>query len=464
MILDTEIADTVFNWIDSETQAEKRVLKDAIKYHLLGEIIAGTKCETYSKRIGWFNLILQRPVEVAKRMLWFVLWEVKRLFLFGKKDVIISVFYKEIKIYSELLGNYLEQNKNIVIINFGMQYNKMLLLKRNYFCYPAAKNYLSHKSNNTNELIEEISLLFKKFKLTVPNAKVLEDKITAMIRLKVVFRDFIQKTEKKHNIKFLIQDIDYSYDRVIYSAEFPYLKVSLDHSIIYYPWLFNKCYSDVYLVWGLNQLEIIKKCDKQEKKAIYICGREGREKFSIIKGTENKKYWIIVLQSHEYALFQTMERKLEFVNRYINEICKVRDQIRESIEIIVSIHPNNNPSIIKEKNVRVINKNVLDYALQAELIFFEDTTIAIDLLKYEVPMIYIAGEKGGVFMNFSIAESDIIICKGIDYIKSCIEKANSVNVDVMSRKNIYSFYYSEPESSYADTLNKILLNNHLGRV
>ncbi len=49
-VTDKEIVDAVFYWIDSDPIVEKRLLKDVIKYHLLHEIIAGTKCKNIVSR------------------------------------------------------------------------------------------------------------------------------------------------------------------------------------------------------------------------------------------------------------------------------------------------------------------------------------------------------------------------------------------------------------------------------
>ena len=118
------------------------------------------------------------------------------------------------------------------------------------------------------------------------------------------------------------------------------------------------------------------------------------------KTNNNKKYWIYNLPSFENPAVETIHRSVDRTSEMIEFLNKIIVEDNLSIQLLVNYHPNDSVKALKRVGFKGKSLSFSGIHDQTELVFCEDSTITIEMLKTEIPIIYVTDKLRSDRFNF----------------------------------------------------------------
>lgn len=388
---------------------------------------------------------------------WIILWSIKWLLFFKPRDYkfLITAVGSDRKLtfaYLEYLLKYAKK-KNIRLLSLTVICNGAFLFRRNIFYFPRFLFQLRFK--------ESIKIFSENWYTAL---SVLENIVQKHISIKVNFdsvKRFINDYSRDYHcvnyfvdryrksIVALIQDFDYTSNRNIYcelfrSQQIP--TISLNHSILIYKHLYESVYSDYTLVWGQHQKERISELSELTPKNVSVIGTPiifARK----IKIQNKPQYWVYNLSSFENPAADTFYRSVDKTLGMIKEISKIIKMDKLNIKLLVNYHPNDSVRALKKAGFNGGSFNLSEILNHTELIFGEDSTVMIEMLKTDIPLIFITDDlKRDPFNFISWGTAELVTSK--ENLHSAIHNSLIQNLNLKKREEQFEFYFGESKNFY----------------
>ncbi|HOJ36810.1 MAG TPA: hypothetical protein PLI27_00945 [Ignavibacteriales bacterium] len=384
------------------------------------------------------NKIMQRWNKLSqfiKHLLWVFLWKIKYiLFANSKNEVILFLSMHNVKSSFDLIEVL---SRNYIVFLVGAIENKKLLMNKKVFCIVNTSIKNTNELDNTFENITNIVFdLLKKYNIEVNYlTKVRKDN---HYNLFVKCKKLITSIQK--NLILFITDsyfpISYFSQYIIFDRNFS--KVMIDHGLIFYNELYQNIVADYYFAFGKFSLD---KINGAKQKFIVGCPQKNYLVKNIKK--EKNKYFLYILSPYLFSFARTEGRNLEYLKKYLVKLSEVIKNNYPDWKLVLRAHPSDEIKKLKSylNNFEFYQGNLNKILSQTYCIFAEDTSLTIDLLRYDIPLIYPLDEFDCEHIHFSKFNYNI----GLGYAeisKNEIEKKiylNSENFE--KRKDIYEYYY-----------------------
>jgi len=328
-----------------------------------------------------------------KHTLFYLLWSIKwNIYKFSKKkNFILCSFIENREIshqYIDQLIRFASETKSL-LIHFGIIYSFSFLIKKEIVCIPfflyklfqnkVAKKKLSYRIYN--ELVISISRI-KNSSLSNEFQRL----IYKNLQIEECLDDLIKKLKSKGNIKIYIQDIDFYLERVILAGtckKNSLKTISIDHSIIFAHDL-PQYYTDYFFVWGRYHKDKLIYENQIDENKIFVIGKPQFNDKSAFRSNKKKK-WIYFLPALKRQLIWDPERNIDHSFKAIRYIQNYIDANNPDIKLCIRRHPSDSDYLKLPDDFIECEKYYSDY----ELAFVEDSSVIIELLKSDLPIIYI---------------------------------------------------------------------------
>ena len=411
-----------------------------------------------------------------KKSVWFILWLFKWL-LFLKsikqKKIIISALGSNINSTSEYFKQLskiaLQNNCLVIVLNLVESFS---VLKNSHIIYYPRflyfkKNLSSHEfsMNILGEIIDDFINTAKANNLTVslkPNklARTLDNLILDYCSYKYLVEEYIYKEQ----ILALIQDYDYTYNKIIYwhiSNTHGIKTIVIDNSLTLYKHLYKKVFSEYHLVWGAYKKNFLAENNSINISNIIITGKPTICLSKNIKKQIANNLWLYISQAYSDPAMFISGRDFNSFKMNIEKLSMYQKSHYPGDRFLLKIHPADNP-LEYDLNLKLTKKaNLFNLLKIAKIIFVEDTTLVVDVIAKGYPVVYILDSLG----NDNIGLVDKGVIPGINLNQNFIETLDSVlcgkfTVKPEMRISTLKYYNDEYDSNnFLEQLNGILFKN-----
>jgi hypothetical protein len=273
---------------------------------------------------------------------------------------------------------------------------------------------------------------------------------TILRQLGHAFKKLVYELQGRHKCICLIQDCDYLAERVIFAEACKDENIptaALDHSVNLTAHLFTGCRSQYAIVWGRYQYDRIKNFSSNQPRKIFITGKPGCT--PAVKSTINKsrRSWVYLLPAFQEPHLQSFCRSMEDSLKRIKELQILASQYGNYL--YVKPHPSDEIRIFPEE-IKLTNKSLDKLSAHCCLFIVEDSTTAIEVIKYDVPVIYLADRLNHDPLNIKNYSNVYNYCFHEQSISEIIQRLNTH--DQVKRKNFYNYFISDQNE-------KVNLNN-----
>lgn len=412
-----------------------------------------------SRKILRFSNLL----DLFSQLFWLLLWSLKYFLFFPilfKNKIALICFgvNKNLSLsYSDSILSWSINNKtNLLSLNIIKSFKYLFSI--HIFYYP---KFLFNGSHNSRQLLRNIikdkfcdinkiqnDFTFIPSKYTINSIKYLNREMYAFYNLLYY---------KKSKILFLIQDFDYTDNKYIFSnlaKRFNIPTISIDHAIMPYKYMYSNSYSDIALVWGNYQKERIINNYGAAPKELLIASRPDT-RFSIIETNKTKYYWTYIPVAYSHPGVISFNRNMRLLSEYISLIHDFLKLYHKDVELILKIHPRDNEltfAALKQK-ARICKDNEHSF-LESELFFTEDSSLTIDLLRYDIPIIYMSDKNHND--PFKIREfQSIHFFDEATSLENTIKTALNTKIDWTKRKTHFDYFF-EPNIDFTMYINDFL--------
>jgi hypothetical protein len=449
--------------------------KIALERHIIPLIYFRVRKEILHEKVvartKSFSLKFNQISKSISHIYWILLWSVKWLFFFrfSSGPIIVAAVGSDRKLsfaYLKNLLNYANENQ-YRLVTLNVICNKVFLFRKRVFYFPRFileykfKQEITKFSCEWNQLLSGLSELIKKNILIEVDFSPIKRFTKDYSRDYYCIDYFLNRF--KQDIFLLIQDFDYTSNRNMYCEIFKLNNVptvSLNHSILIYSHIYESVYSEHSFIWGEHQKKRIEELSRNQMQRISVLGHPWNF-YTKTKTVGEKKYWIYYLPSFENPAAETIYRSVEYTLEYINCIQRFIKDEKVKIQLITYSHPNDSVGALQKVGFR-INRYLTSKILnKTELLFCEDSTIAIEMLKTDKPIIYIADKLKRDLFNFNNwSTAEIIYSK--DELRNGIRKALSGTIDYQKREKNFCYYFGDGKNFYMnlrDELNRITIRD-----
>ena len=470
---DQKIREFISCW-EEDNDFRKKSFKIALTGILIPYIYKIIREEKLSgkeiKRRKYFFSRLKNIKEVLNHLTWYILWSIKwLLFISLKKNgrrIILASFFPKNATSFEYIRTILNRNRtdHFFLVNFSVIYNMKYLFNSRLFCYPHF--FYKKKEIHTEEyylLEKDFKALFEKY-FKIEFSFYLTEYIKSFNTVYNSFSYLVEMIQRDNKILCFVQDCDYLNDRVLFSN---YCKtknipsLAFDHSIQIYDHLFYNNFSDYRITWGEYQINRITKLSNNIPKKLINGGRPGYYfSFKTINYQKNK-VWIYLLPAFQEANMQSIHRSLQQTENNIINIKKIISENYKSVKLLVKPHPSDEREIFQFTN-DLVNDSLDILMNETQLAFVEDSTISLELLKYEIPVVYFADKLNNDNLHLRELNSDYIFVSSKESLGIKIPKALNKKIDHKEREKIFSYYFGEGKN-FENNLNELLDEIFAGR-
>jgi hypothetical protein len=406
---------------------------------LIIDIVMQVEYKSNLKLFSRWNSI----VDFIKHIPWIILWKIKYLLFYNKNDnkaILSHIVFNSKSSYSTM---QLLANKYKILI-IGALHSKKMLLSRNIFCFVS----IFHKKQKLNlEFIEKIYnyclTLFKKYEIELSSYKQFKQQIEIKYRIYTKYKNIYNKIDQ-----FSISISDFIFHNYNYLYQITKEKgkknILFDHGIIFYDNLYENLISDYYLACG--EYDYYKNKNTGKKDIVGIVGKNYN--FIRTKTDSQKKYILYILSPYFYSFARTEGRNLNYSVKYYNKFCQVSKYYFSDKRIMLRAHPVDKINKLKKEFGGNFYQNNLNKIIDnIAFCMVEDTSLALDLLRYDIPIIYIPDQFGIEHIKFSKFNLNISLpYENISYGNiQKILKENEENFE--KRQQIYEYYYAPFEKN-----------------
>lgn len=414
-----------------------------------------------------FNQLSKKIIHIF----WILLWSVKWLRFWSQKNsrfmvVAVGSDRRLTFAYLENLLRFAQEN-NFCLVSLNVICRKEFLFQKEIFYYPRfiyqykSASEIRNLSKSWMYLFDELTeLINRKIKIKVEFNSLshfIKDYSLDYFTVKYLLRKF------QDRIVFLIQDFDYTTNRNIYCEIFKRANIktiALNHSVLTYNHLYESVYSDYLLVWGEHQKQRAEKLSSIKQHTIAVIGYPLDTKFHSTSSSD-KKYWVYFLPSYENPAAESIYRSFELTMAYINILEKVIKKHQLNIQLIVRTHPNDSQNSIEKAGFKLSKDSFSKMRDHAQLILAEDSTVLIESLNTDIPIIYIASKNKRDPFDFTHWNTAEIVYSP-DELEGVVLKSHEKPIDLERRFQNFYFYFGKTENFYLNLkteLNRILCAN-----
>lgn len=467
---DELIGEIVKHWEEQNTSRHD-YLKTAISRFIIPQLYNCIRklhlnegfCVGRDKFLGRFANIYTLLIHVW----WGTLWTLKWVLTFrshGLKNVVIIASGSHRKLSKSYFLHVSEycHDEGLFLISLNVICEGKYLFTPNVFYYPRFIYFNSIRKESRG-----LVLLYDKIVNDLRNTVNQYLNLNCRFKLKRNFRrlcndatfylKLLEKT-KHDNVKLLIQDYDYTYNKYMYCELTKINKIKtlvLDHSIRIYNHLFTKVHSDYAFVWGQHEMNRLQKASCSNKSIIMEMGRPFSPSASHKLKIKKKKYWLYLLSSYDQPAFQTISRSLQGAKKNVDQIC---DCMSKDREMLIRPHPDDRKKLFGDFGHQLYLGKLEKVLPYTELIFTEDTSMMIDLLLYNFPLVYVCGSNNRDY--FDIERWGIVkILRSDSNLNNLIEESLNFQIDSDLRKICYEYFYGKSdyfENNFKRELKSIL--------
>lgn len=457
---DCLIKDIIHEWRDSSPQGFL-FHTVALERHVIPIIYCQIRKEILREKLVVREKNFRRKFNQLSKsfshILWIILWTIKWILFFrqNQEKFLVCAVGSDRNLsfaYLENLWKYAHE-KHYHLISLNVICNKDYLFRKRIFYYPRfllqfkLKIFIKEFSKDWNQLLTVLEDLIQK-------------NISIKVRLNSVQR-FIRDYSRDYycvnyfiekfrvHIVTLVQDFDYTSNRNIYCELFKSKKVStisLNHSILIYKHIYGSVYSNYSLVWGEYQKKRLEDLSDFRPRKVSAIGHP-IDYFRIPHSLNELKYWIYYLPSFENPAMETIYRSFEYSLDYIDSIQKIIQNNNLKFKLITLIHPNDSYRAFKKYGLQKNNTSIKKIINQTGLIFCEDSIVAIEMLKTDIPILFIADKlKDDPFGFTNWKTAQIIYSK--DDLEKEIKRANNNPIDKLRRDEHFKYFFGLSENFY----------------
>lgn len=398
-----------------------------------------------------------------KHLFWFFLWSIKYILfkysLQNKKIVLVSVGSDRI-----LTFNYLDavltwsSRSDLRVLSLNIICKYKYLFNKSVLYYP--KSFLFFHKRLRDDIfrtcyskikdINKVSL-FEDFKPSLSTIKTVRYLCAEMLGFIHLLKN------RRTQIFLLLQDFDYTDNKYIFcniAKRYGIPTLSLDHSILPFKYMYSNSYSDVSFVWGQYQKNRILTNSPSKPSQILVIGKPDTN-FAIIQTNKNKKYWTYIPNAYSHPGVVSFNRNIELLYKNITRLRNILADFHDKFELILKIHPQDIKSTYSRfRDTALVRIKSQPFLSESEVIFTEDSSFTIELLRYDTPIIYISdAEQNDPFkikefesMNFydhSLPLNDFLNNKLI------------TKIDWIKRQTHFEYFF-EPNANYNETISSNL--------
>jgi hypothetical protein len=410
----------------------------------------------------------------AKKLIWFLLWSLKwvlRNKYPPKKTILVAIGsnLKTTKDYFSQLKKIADDNNlNIVLLNLIS--SSKYLTDSSIFYYPRFlyHNHLyvskNKKMDIANKIISSLQIKFTSSNQLIKKEMKLRKNLNNMAFDYNTFSYLVEKVLFPMNIVALIQDYDYTYNKVLYYhivTQKNIKTVLIDSSVTLYQHFYTKTYSDFHLVWGEYKKKIILRNNSINPSKVIVIGMPICSKNIPIKENVEKNIWLYIAQSYSDPSMFISGRSFSQLKSNLLRLKEVQNTSYSTDEIVLRLHPADNPSQFKFGIKKSFNNSLDNFVRRAKIIFTEDTTLALELFVQGFPIIYVLDEFNND--NIGLANQNLINSVNLNAasnneISSIVN--SSYNIDIEKRERIKEYYFgSFAIDSFNSVLQNVLLSN-----
>lgn len=470
---DIDISKFLDDWYSEIHQNPNSIFRIALTSEILLGFITNNSVSS-KKNIPIFNYRNSRNFWWSfKKTFWFLLWLIKWIIFLTKikrSRIVIAAIGSNLNSTQEYFKQLLEIAKKndciIVLMNLVESFN--LLNKGRLFYYP--RFLYKKKSFNSNikhtkiidELIDDIQRVAEKNNLAIT-----VDKTQLIKSLKNLIKDynsFTYLTDSISNPKKIagsILDYDYTYNKYLYCtvSKFKSIKtIAIDTSLTIYKHFYKKVFSDYHLVWGKYKQELLLNHNNINPSNITITGKAGIiEHINTNKGVI-KDLWIYIAQAYSAPSMFTSGRNFISLEANLKKLVDFQKSNYPDDNFELKLHPADNPMHFNISINKSVNTPISKLLERAKIIFVEDTTLAVELLGYCYPLVYVLDKYGNDnigLVNDGLIPGIIITERFENVIEQVLNYKNSI--DPVKRKNALNYYFGNyNETNFYTTLNTLL--------
>lgn len=396
---------------------------------------------------------------------WYVLWSMKWMlfFRYSKEEKIITTsFFAEIKSSLTYLDALYSTTipENVTVVNFGMLYDWSFLLKKKLFCHPYFIEKISIEEIRKEEIANYQSSISNLITKHFPDYLDHNNKkdIRHLMEYYSVVEIFLKKIKLHKQICFYISDTDHLDTRVIICElhkSYGIVTILVDHAINTFSQINNQVYSDQYLCWGdYHKDSYISSIHESAPVSVLMPIGKPLAKFQLNEVTKETK-WVYFLPSFQHQTSLTNNRSFDRTKKFVSELNKIIRDFFPDKKLFIKLHPFDMLEFYELFETDVTKGGIDNVLKGSELVFVEDSTIAGELLKYNIPIVYIANNSGNDSLKI-----DLLKCGNtavdIDGLHKILEKSITEKIDMKKRQFAFEYYFGNPDQELQKFKNHII--------
>lgn len=467
---DAVIERALQRWQETGT-TEIRLVKKAMYYHLAAYLYDQVRTKLLGDQRAangkYWNDRFTSLGEVLLHLIGSALWITKWILLNptarSSSFLIVSINSKKVTTRSYLfeLIKY-AKHKNAVVVNFGTLATLHGLSDRRVFCFPAGlrtifQSFSPDRVELKNVMSEFDEIVMHEMGLNIDSEVLFKSHWYLYNRLLRGVHDFLSVLRKYGKVIGLFTETDFTKQKVFLVQECKRLSIptiTTDDGLFLYDHLFQDYSSDHYVAWGDFQLERIRRMSKSPP-IVHVFGRPDVS-FASVSFPGKKFVWLYFLPAFQNPIAQTIHRSLSRSLKTIRKIEEVSLSNRPIPELLVRSHPRDNPNLFQWDNVNFVRRDISLLLQKTQLIFVEDSTVAIELLKYDIPIIFIADKTGKDTFGFEETGAGMVL-RGSDEYDVVIRKSLDARISEIGRHQVFQYYFGN-NSGFSRNMGELLQN------
>ena len=144
---------------------------------------------------------------------------------------------------------------------------------------------------------------------------------------------------------------------------------------------------------------------------------------------------------------ETIYRSFEYSLDYINAIQKIIFNTNLKFKLITLVHPNDSYRAFKKYGLQKNNTSIKEIINQTGLIFCEDSIVALEMLRTDIPILYIADKLKDDPFGFTYWKTAHIVCAK-DQLEKEINNAINSPIDNSKRDEHFKCFFGLSENFY----------------
>ncbi len=455
---DKKIESFIRDWEEAAEWSNHRSLRLAMTHHIVKDLYQALKTDTGN---GLSHSIIREPFgrfksvwSIVKHSIYYVFWILKWLIVYPLiryDKIILSSFMPDRLLsreYIKVLRRW-GRSEKASVVHFSIIYDIMSIFSHDVFCYPHMLYALApaHEKSAYQSFAMECQTLAARYfnSFSLPDeARHLWNSYST---IEASFDRLINLSPGGKNIVCLAQDIDNTGESIIFTLccrKIGVPTICFNHAVPLYTHLLRTVYSDIAIVWGEQQKKRIQEISSHQPRKIFVSGNPVIGSYRTIRSAPLRHYWVYMMQAYKRPLQETASRSIEYTVSMLNAINEYMHNNTEGKTLLVKPHPSDVFSSFP--NGLELYTGKMDAILPAvEILFSEDTTLSMELLRTDIPLVYIADSVGNVHTDFELWGAGRHIQRLQD-VGEVISAAIAAPVSEEPRKKMYEFYFGSTVS------------------